>query len=299
MDDEANMKDLAIPTIEFQPHDEITTGVELFELNSLYKRALESDFDPFTPHRVNFHHLIYLSEGSGTHFIDFNRYPCQAGSFIFINSRQVHAFDLENQPQGLLIIFTQAFLDSIRTNIRVPIFSSGFYTTSGAPVLTVQGSVKDSFESILAEIKNASGENPHDRLIFQLLFTTLALKLHQLRPDVSQHHVNEQQRLQFEEFLSLVESKYTTTRDANFYADLMKMTYKSLNQICKSMTNQTPKQIIDAHTILEAKRRLTIDGIQTTQLAYELGFEDASNFIKYFKKHTLVTPSQFQINLAG
>jgi AraC family transcriptional regulator, transcriptional activator of pobA len=30
------------------------------------------------------------------------------------------------------------------------------------------------------------------------------------------------------------------------------------------------------------------------QMAYDFGFEDASNFVKYFKNHTKQTPSQFQ-----
>ncbi len=290
---------MAIPDIEFQPHNEATAGVELLELDSLYKRAFESDFDPIVPQRVNFHHLIYITEGVGTHFIDFNRYPYQPGSFIFINSRQVHAFDLENQPQGLSLIFTQVFLDSIRTNIRVPVFSSGFYAATEAPVLYVEGAVKESFEALLEEIKKVSGEKRYDRLIFQLLFTALVLKLHQIRSDLKNHPISEQRRKQFAHFLSLIEEKYVSVKDVSVYADMMGMTYKSLNQICKSVISQTPKQIFDAHTILEAKRRLAIEDIQITQLAYELGFDDVSNFIKYFKKHTLLTPQQFQNNLDG
>ena len=77
------------------------------------------------------------------------------------------------------------------------------------------------------------------------------------------------------------------------------MTYKSLNKICKLAVNQTAKQLIDAHTILEAKRKLVIEGIQVQELAYELGFEEVTNFVKYFKKHTLVTPSQFKENFKG
>ncbi len=290
---------MAIPHIEFRPHDGATTGVELLDLDSLYKKSHNLDFNTFEPHRVNFHHLIYISDGVGTHFIDFNRYPYQPGSFIFINSRQVHAFESENRPRGLLIIFTQAFLDSIRINIRVPVFSSGFHAATEAPVLTVQDAVKESFEALLTEIKIVSGEKPHDRLIFQLLFTALILKLHQLRSGSKIHPVSEQRRKQIAHFLSLIEEKYASVKDAAYYADLMGMTYKSLNQICKSVIGQTPKQIIDAHTILEAKRRLAIENIQITQLAYELGFEDVSNFIKYFKKHTLMTPQQFRHNLEG
>ena len=276
-----------------------TVGVELLELETLYKKTHSMDFNTFEPHRVDFHHLVYISEGVGTHFIDFDRYPYQPGSFIFINSRQVHAFDLENRPLGLLILFTQAFLDSIRINIRVPVFSSGFYAATEAPVLTVQGAVKESLEALLTEIRNIAGEMPHDRLIFQLLFTALILKLHQIRSGSKDHSVSEHRRKQIANFLSLIEENYVSVKDAGFYSELMGMTYKSLNQICKSVIGQTPKQIIDAHTILEAKRRLAIENIQITQLAYEIGFEEVGNFIKYFKKHTLMTPLQFQKNLNG
>ncbi|WP_341464319.1 helix-turn-helix domain-containing protein [Photobacterium carnosum] len=44
---------------------------------------------------------------------------------------------------------------------------------------------------------------------------------------------------------------------------------------------------------------MVLDGLPTQQLAYELGFEDASNFVKYFKKHTLITPSRFQKQFQG
>jgi len=287
------------PSIEYRPHDEATAGVELLELDSLYKKSPNLDYCVFEPHRVNFHHLIYIRKGAGSHFIDFNRYPYQSGSFIFINSRQIHAFEAENRPQGLLMLFTQEFLDSIRVNIRVPVFSSGFYSVYNAPILTVQDAVKESFEVLMTEIRNVSGEKPHDRLVFQLLFTVLVLKLHQIRSDSNDPRVSERRRKQFTSFLSLIEENYTAGKDASLYADLMGMTYKSLNLICKSVIGQTPKQIIDAHTVLEAKRRLAIENIQITQLAYELGFEDVGNFIKYFKKHTLMTPLQFQNSLDG
>lgn len=288
-----------IPTIEFHPQDETSASVELLELDSIYKRSSKFEFDPFAPHRVQFHHLIYITEGVGTHFIDFNDYPYQVGSFVFINRYQVHAFDFDNQPKGLMLLFTQEFLDSIRISIRVPVFASGFHAASKTPVFTVDHELKKSCEVLLTEIRNINGKKPYDPLIFQLLFTSLILKLHRERSDTYGHQLSEARRLQFSRYLSLVEDNFLSTRDAAVYADMMGMTYKTLNQLCKQATRQTPKQLIDAHTILEAKRRLAIENIQVTQLAYELGFEEVSNFIKYFKKHTLMTPHQFKESLKG
>jgi len=62
----------------------------------------------------------------------------------------------------------------------------------------------------------------------------------------------------------------------------------------KLATKQTTKQLIDAYVILEAKRKLSIENIRVQQLADELGFDEVTNFVKYFKKNTLLTPSQFK-----
>ncbi len=288
---------MEIPTVEFQPRDLKKNNVEVISLDSVYKRSDKLEVNPFKPHRVEFHHLIYITGGIGTHFIDFNSYPCREGSFIFVNKKQVHSFDFDNQPQGLSILFTQEFIDSIRVSIRVPVFSSGFYTGSDTPVLTVDHALKESCEALFSEIENVTGSKLYDPLILQLLFTSLLLKLHREKPDSIVQQLSEAQRQQFSLFKSLMDIHFTSTRDASAYAKIMGTTYKSLHQLCKIATNQTPKQLIDAHTILEAKRRLAIENIQVTQLAYEIGFEEVSNFVKYFKKQTLVTPEQFKESL--
>ncbi len=287
-----------IPTIEFQPHDASNAGIEFLELAFIYKSAPHLKFNPFAPHRVKFHHLIYITEGVGAHFIDFNHHPFQAGSFIFINRHQVHAFDLDNQPQGFMILFTQEFVDSIQISIRMPTLISGFNAAS-PPVLTVGHSLKESCEVLLSEMKKVSGKERDDHLIFQLLFTSLILKLHRERSHSSTHELGESRRQQFSQFLSLLEDNFASTKDAAVYANMMGITYKTLNHLCKQAIRQTPKQLIDAHTILEAKRRLAIENIQASQLAYALGFEEVSNFVKYFKKHTLVTPNQFKDSFKG
>ena len=100
-------------------------------------------------------------------------------------------------------------------------------------------------------------------------------------------------------FIKLLEGNYTNSRDAKIYADMLHMIYKSLNQICKLATKQTTKQLIDAYIILEAKRKLSIENIRVQQLADELGFDEVTNFVKYFKKNTLITPSQFKKSMQG
>lgn len=287
-----------IPKVEFQPPTPNNIGIEVIELSKLYNRSFQ-DHDPSMPHRVEFHCLIYIEEGQGTHFIDFNQYPVKTGNLIFVNKHQINAFDFNNQPKGKLLLFTDGFIEDIRANIRTPLFAPTHLITSYTPVVTLSSSTMNSCETLLQEIIKEQLNANCETQIVQLLFSSLLLILTREKPNVYSNHLSEFRSKKFLQFMSLIEDNYTSTRDASAYADMMHMTYKSLNQICKLASNQTAKQLIDAHTILEAKRKLIVERVQVQTLAYDLGFDEVTNFIKYFKKHTLLTPSKFKASLKG
>jgi methylphosphotriester-DNA--protein-cysteine methyltransferase len=125
------------------------------------------------------------------------------------------------------------------------------------------------------------------------LFSALALTLHRLRPELEQHKLSQEQNTRFARFFELMQDNFQKVRDANWYANQLNTTYKTLNQVCKLATGLTTKQMIDAFTVIEIKRRLIINNTTSQQLAYNFGFDDASNFVKYFKNLTDLTPSQF------
>lgn len=285
---------MSIPTLTFKPQQPVTAGIEIIELESIYQRMPSFDHDLTKPHRQEFHCMFYIENGTGNHFIDFNTYPFTAGSFISINKGQAHAFDLQNRPQGKALIFTEDFITATHTNIRMPFFAPNYLLESYAPILTCNGSLKESCEALLNEIKLEQLRSSPNNLLIHLLFASLLLMLLRDRPSTYINQLSEKQTKQFTHFLNLLEKNFWETREASAYADMLHMSYKTLNQLCKLAINQTAKQLIDAHTILEAKRSLIIEDITVQNLAYNLGFDEDSNFVKYFKKHTQTTPSQFK-----
>ena len=97
----------------------------------------------------------------------------------------------------------------------------------------------------------------------------------------------------FKKFNSLIEQNIAKSRSADFYANELAITYKHLNLICKELVNKTAKNVIDDFLILKAKRNLINTTMKSNELAFKLGFEDPTNFTKYFKKHTGLTPKEF------
>lgn len=82
-------------------------GLDIITLEDLFSR--HGDFAS-KPHRVNFYHILYISQGSGNHYVDFRPFPLAAGDLLFISPGQVYAFAMDQQnTRGFLILFTEEF----------------------------------------------------------------------------------------------------------------------------------------------------------------------------------------------
>jgi len=283
-----------IPSIQFTPPASNSKGIEIIELDELYHRRFKMEHDPNKPHRVHFSLMLYIEQGEGSHFIDFNHYPFSKGSFIFVNKNQIQAFALNEHIKGKLVLFTDSFIEHVQTNMNMPALSLNHFHIAYSAVFTPSPALTSSCVSLLSEIQKEIDHEGNNTLITMLLFSSLFLMLERERPHSYAKVLSQSQVKQFNFFSELLDQGLTGKREAAYYAEQLHITYKTLNNLCKLATNRTAKQLIDAYTIIEAKRRLILESKQVQEIAYDLGFEETSNFIKYFKKHTLNTPSQFR-----
>lgn len=130
--------------------------------------------------------------------------------------------------------------------------------------------------------------------ILRLLLKLLLLKAERKKRTLNQKEKNSEWFLNFGVFRNKLEKHFTETRNAKDYARMMNISYKHLNEICKSITDSTAKAVIDNFITLEMKRHLAISSASVKELTYQLGFDEPSNFVKFFKKHTRLSPSQFR-----
>lgn len=98
------------------------------------------------------------------------------------------------------------------------------------------------------------------------------------------------------EFNLLVESFFKTEHSVSFYADKLFKSPKTLSNNFAKL-NTSPLQIIHERIVLEAKRLLIYTDKTAKEIAYEVGFDDASHLSRLFKKHTSLSPSDFKKQL--
>ncbi len=98
------------------------------------------------------------------------------------------------------------------------------------------------------------------------------------------------------QFNALVEFHFREEHSVGFYADKLFKSPKTLsNNFAKF--EKSPLQIIHDRIVLEAKRLLIYTDKTAKEIAYELGFDDASHLSRMFKKHTSFSPSEFKKQL--
>lgn len=91
----------------------------------------------------------------------------------------------------------------------------------------------------------------------------------------------------------VIQTKYKR-QSIQYYAQQLNISPIYLSECIKKSTGKTAKQIIDEYFVLEAKSLLKQSSDSIAQIGYSLGFEDNSNFVKYFKKKTGLTPRQYR-----
>ncbi|MEP3837282.1 MAG: helix-turn-helix domain-containing protein [Algibacter sp.] len=98
------------------------------------------------------------------------------------------------------------------------------------------------------------------------------------------------------EFNILVESHFKTEHNVSFYADKLFKSPKTLSNTFAKL-NTSPLKLIHERIVLETKRLLIYTDKTAKEIAYEVGFEDASHLSRLFKKQTQLSPSEFKKQL--
>lgn len=84
--------------------------------------------------------------------------------------------------------------------------------------------------------------------------------------------------------------------NVQYFADKLGLTPNYLGDIVKHFTNKSALENIHDFVITRAKELLVNDKkLNTTEVAYELGFEYPNYFSKFFKKQVNLTPKEFRL----
>jgi AraC family transcriptional regulator, transcriptional activator of pobA len=247
------------------------------------------------PHRHDFYAIILFTQGNGIHEIDFQKYDVSPGSLFFMSPGQIHSWELSPDIDGYIFFCSQDFYEMHYVSQKLRSFP--FFGSVHFPRKLQLGDDLKEYIHIIHKLENEyhSQNLMKNGLILSLLSQVFIHSTRLFSKDFD--HLSSSAGLSYfkhyQDFEDLVEKYFTKEKSVTFYASLMDISPKHLNRIMQTVVRKTATDLITERVVLEAKRMLIYLDESLGEIAFRLGYEEYSYFVRVFRKSSGMTPTQF------
>ncbi|GAB3637985.1 response regulator transcription factor [Hymenobacter arcticus] len=255
------------------------------------------------PHiRRDFYKIKLLCNAQGILSYADKNITVSACALIFANPLIPYSWErLAGRETGYVCLFTEEF---ITQQLRpASVANSPLFRVGGTPVLfpppAVVQQLSALFEQLVVEIQSAYVHK------YDLLRTYIQLILHEslkLAPVAPAYQVGTSAARLTALFLDLLDRQFPLAsphhtlrfKNANEFARQLAVHTNHLNKALKEVTGKTTTAHIAEKLLREAQALLRHSNWSLAEIGYCLGFEHASNFNSFFKKHTGQPPNYYR-----
>lgn len=249
------------------------------------------------PHRAPFYRIFILSEGNGRIWKDSNEYIFTSKSLFTVAKGQVASFEFEEMPKGYVLLFSEEFVNRNSGDLDWLNNLNLFDFSVELPVSSLTGMEYFELLVFIRKIKMEL-ETRNDYVTCEIvynLFKTFILVVERLNTKrIELISKDSGDKTYINEFKKKLEEMYNNSRTVNYYADELGITPRKLNQITYSYCGVSAKQLIEDRVLLETKRLLVHTQLTIKEIGHSLGFNDPTNFNKFFKRYIKLTPLEFR-----
>ncbi|MEM1336311.1 MAG: AraC family transcriptional regulator [Bacteroidota bacterium] len=275
------------------------------ELEKLFTRSLEDFFclriediservfKPILPSREKSHTIIFITEGTYKTKIGFKEYTVTPDQIVIYQAGAVFSTEqINTSVRGFTCHFHPDILIGKFGNHTL-LTDFEFLVVGNHPVIDVRrgkSALLNLFKRLCSEFK-ADGR-PNQAIVHSYLYALMAeLQLLFGQNNLLNQSASFQITAQFRKLAHKYVKKNLKVAD---FARMMNISPNHLNKSVKSSTSKSASEINDEIKLIEIKFLLYQSGLSISEIAYEMGYFDASYFTRFFKKQTKISPTEFQ-----
>jgi len=269
-----------------------------FQLHDLKSYRKKNPKKAAVPHSHSYYQLLWFFNKGGIHTVDFNSYEIKENMVLFTNKDQIHFFDENLEVEGWLIHFNESFF--MHSDVDMFLKYNIFNIEQNPCYLLDRNTVKIAthhIELIAKELPNKLSFGHEDMIRFLLKSLLITMERIHYSDSSRKLQINNHYERQFFAFKDLLELHYREGLAIKDYANLLNTSAKTLTTITKSVVGKAPSELVKERIVLEAKRLLKFTSLPINEVAFRLGFEDDSYFIKYFKRTIGMPPKAYRSTL--
>jgi AraC family transcriptional regulator, transcriptional activator of pobA len=302
--------------------DAIKTYDSMSELYASFGGKLEQDVD-FTIHRneelfpsfpiksplfrTSFYTVLILHEGRGRYLVDDQSYVTRGNIVYFTNPGHLKGFEVDEPLQGYIITFSESFLKQyVHENI---LDEFPFLIAEVAPPSYPDRNIFQIFDDLGDQLLHEYQSNSaYKYQVIGCLTVVLLLKIKEwfwraydprTEASTSSNITLTFQRNLEAHFRDLIAGRGDRLFQVQDYAQAQSLHPNYFSTVIKYRTGKSVNSWIAEKTIAEAKALLARSSESVQEIAFRLGFKDASHFSRFFKKHTELSPLSFRQSLSN
>ena len=218
------------------------------------------------------------------------------GEALVVSRNRIHKYSEFDNTDGYLVMFTEGFLceflSSENSDIK-DLFKQSYIN----PHIKFQELCK--YSSILERLFKSVSEmylNFDEIIGYEVIASTLkSLGIIMFRSIFKENsYKHEKMNEIFIQFVELVDKHINYEKTVEGYADMMHVSKKTINLMTRRAIDMSAKQYIIQQLILKIKLKLCFEQNSISKIANELGFNEAANLTRFFKKNTSISPTKFK-----
>lgn len=249
------------------------------------------------PHRISFYQMVIIAEGEGNVWIDSVKYNYNSKSAFTASKGRIISFEYEKTPKGYVMLFSEEFINRNPGDLEWINNLNSFDLSVEVPVIRLSDAEYVELLVFLKKIKSeieSGSDYITEEIVFSLLkaFILIAERLNSRKAGFIVKGSGDKNYIF--EFKKKLETMYSNSRTVNYYATQLGITPRKLNQLTYSSCGISAKQLIEDRVLLETKRLLTHTRMTVKEIGHSLGFNDPTNFNKFFKRYIKQTPQEFR-----
>jgi AraC family transcriptional regulator, transcriptional activator of pobA len=245
------------------------------------------------PHRHDSYLMVFFTNGSGLHEVDFDQFGIKRGSLFVLQPGQMHHWSLSEDIEGFVIIFSQELYNLYFGQKKINEYNF-YHSIHNRPEMVFE---ENEIPNLLPYFDLLIQENNHENKL-QLdkmlnLLDCIHIEISRKYSETYSHQAHSY-NVKINTFEMLLEQYFRTEKLPSFYAEKLNITLKHLNRICNEILQKTATEVITDRVILEIKRMLIDKQLSINEIAFAVGYEDYSYFSRFFKKQTGLSPTEFR-----
>ncbi len=246
------------------------------------------------PYQKDFYQIsLIINADNATIGINEQENKSLENTLYFLSPDHIFSWQRNLNTTGFVVYFKPEFLNFFNGNIQND-FSFFELSQTNAIFLSKSNTLElaTDFQKLYKEFYTP---NVYRIQILQSFLLSLLFKSKSLQEEKDNTPIkfSKKQELVFR-FQNLVSNCYLTKKQVGDYANKLFVSANTLNQNVKEITGKTAKEIIAEKIIQEAKKLLQYSSDDITQIAFHLGYEEPTHFIRFFKNQTKTTPKEYR-----